>query len=98
MIRVCTVEAGTTGDQDLLLTEKIKGKLLIILDMELLLIQFWEYVERSFWFHNGYTGNVTEGIVDIFTLFVDSSARKQEFIGTLITAQRSLNDTLCRNI
>ena len=97
MIRVCTVEAGTTGDQDLLLTEKIKGKLLIILDMEFLLIQFREYVERSFWFHNGYTGNVTEGIVDIFTLFVDSSARKQEFIGTLITAQRSLNDTLCMN-
>ena len=98
MIRVCTVEAGTTGDQDLLLTEKIKGKLLIILDMELLLIQFREYVESSLWLYNGYTGNVTEGVVDIFTLFVDSSARKQKFIGTLITAQRSLNDTLCRNI
>ena len=57
MIRVCTVEAGTTGDQDLLLTEKIKGKLLIILDMELLLIQFREYVESSLWLYNGYTGN-----------------------------------------
>ena len=98
MIRLSPVEAAAVDDQKFFVAQQIESKFFVVCDIELFRVNFREHVERSFWFDCGDTRNIAECFVNVFTLLVNSSARNDVVVDTLVAAKSGLDNGLCRNI
>ena len=98
VIRILPVKSRSTCDEDVLIPQKIKGKLLIICNVELLLVKLREYVERCLRLNHTYSRYITERFINVLPLIIDPSSRQEQLICTLISAKAGLNYTLGRNI
>ena len=98
MIRLVPVKAFTRNDENLLVMKEIQGKLLIIIDIEFLGIDLREYVKCRTRLYSGNSRNIIQSLIDKISLLVNTSAWLDILIDTLISAQCSLYNRLCRNI
>src|SRR5699024_2310280 len=97
-IRLFPVETASVDQEDFFITEKIKGELLIVCDIELFHIDLREDIESSFWLNGTDAGNIGQCFVNIVSLFSYTSARLDIAAHALMAAQCCLDDRLCGNI
>ena len=98
MIRLFPVKSTSLYDQDLLILQQIQCKFFIIYNVELLYIDLREHIKCSLRFDGSDSRNVSQCLVNIFALFVNTSARNEVVVDALIAPESGLNDRLCRNI
>ena len=94
MIRIFPVKSASMNDQNLLLTKQIKSKLLIICNVKFLCINFREDIKSSFWFYCTDTRDITQCVINKFSLFINTSTRNDVIIDTLMAAKCCLDN--CR--
>ena len=98
MVGIRPVKAGTLYDQHVLFMQEIIGKFHIIRDMEFLHIQLRENIERRPWLNEADARNLRELFADALALFIDTTARNQLLVDTLIAAESCLYHGLGRYI
>ena len=84
MIRLLPVKTASMHQKYTLFPQKIIGKLLIVGNMELFRIQFRENVECCLRLYHRNARDILKCMIDKFPLFINSSARTNVFIDTLI--------------
>ena len=77
MIRLFPVKSTSLYDQDLLILQQIQCKFFIIYNVELLYIDLREHIKCSLRFDGSDSRNVSQCLVNIFALFVNTSARNE---------------------
>ena len=98
MIGLGPVKAAAARDQDLLLVQQVKGKLLVVGDVELLHIHLGEDVERRARLDHRNTVDLAERLVHVVALLVDTAAGANVVVNRLMAAKRRLDDGLSRDI
>ena len=98
MVGLAPIEAAAARDEDLLLVQQVESELFVVGDVELLHVNLREDIERGLRFHRSNTVDAVQRVVDVFTLFVNSSAGYDVIIHALVSAERGLYDGLCGNV
>ena len=81
MVGLTPIKACARRDQHLLLTQKLKGKLLVVLNVVIIAVDLGEYLERRVGTDGRNAGDLRERLVDKLTLLVNSAAGSQQFVG-----------------
>ncbi|MOA41255.1 hypothetical protein D3C78_1631980 [compost metagenome] len=68
------------------------------MNIEALGINFREHVKRAIRLHARHARNIVNQFPRAITLLIQAPARDDKFADALITAKRSLNRVLCRNV
>ena len=98
MIRFLPVKALSRNKKHLLFMKEIQCKLLVIQDIEFLRVDLRENIKCCARLHRSNSRDIGKRLVNKLSLLVNSAARNNILVDTLITAQCRLNDGLCRNI
>ena len=96
MIRLLPVKAAAVDDEDFFIPQQIQGELFIVGDVKFVYIDPWKDVKSRFGLHRAETGNVVDGIVDIFPLFIDPAAGNNVALHALMAAQSRMHNGLSR--
>ena len=78
--------------RDLLLVQQVKGKLLVVRDVELLDVHLGEDVEGRLGLDSRDAIDGVERLVDVVTLLVDAAAGTDVLVDALVAAQGRLDD------
>ena len=92
VVGLTPVEAAAAGNEDLLLVQQVKGKLLVVRDVELLDVHLGEDVEGRLGLDSRDAIDGVERLVDVVTLLVDAAAGTDVLVDALVAAQGRLDD------
>lgn len=88
------VKGGVLYQQDFFLQQEVEYYFLVVMNIEVFGIDFWEYIQCVFWFYVGDVWNIVDKFSGVVVLFIQVFVGDDEFVDVLIVVQCCLDSML----